>query len=293
LRWSASRPPLAWQAAGPVQPPQMVAVPEGTVFDVSSPAARRGASWRLLQLSGKPTDGWLARHVHRRISRICSYVLLHAGCSPNQATFLTLAIGLASALLMAQTSHATMIAGAFLFWFASIADGIDGEMARLTLSESASGEALDTLVDHTTHLCCYAGVMIGWWRQGIGGAGAIAAVSIAAALPATLLWAMHLVRTASRTDRLFVDTKPIEFAVIDAGRRTGAWPLRAAAWVFVLFRREAFSLTFFLVALVTGWRGIYPALVGGGLIVVLATLVGYRAALDAALRARVARLSAS
>src|SRR4029077_9363990 len=99
-------------------------------------------------------------------------------------TLFTAFIGLASAGLMAQTSHQTMIAGAFLLWFASIADGIDGEMARVSLSESASGEQLDTLVDHSTHALCYAGVVIGWWRQGIGPRGTLPAAAVALALPA-------------------------------------------------------------------------------------------------------------
>jgi hypothetical protein len=126
LAWHPARPPLAWQAAGSIGPPLPVPVPEGSVFDVSSPAARRTSAWRLLRQSGKPTDGWLARHVHRKISRIVSYVLLQLGLSANHATLLTALIGLASALLMAQTSHQTMIAAALLLWFASIADGIDG-----------------------------------------------------------------------------------------------------------------------------------------------------------------------
>ena len=67
---------------------------------------------------------------------------------------------------------------------------------------------------------------------------------------------MHLVRRAQALeDQFFVDTKPIELGITDAARddrRAGAAP---GVGVFVLFRREAFSLTFFLVSLVTGQRG--------------------------------------
>src|SRR6266849_2624527 len=126
---------------------------------------------------------------------------------------------------MAQTTHETMIAGTFLFWFASISDGIDGEMARLTLTESARGEQLDTAVDHATYLLGYAGVMVGWWRQGIGPVGWALAIGVAIGLPAVFLWGMHLVRrarTASRADHFFVDTRPLEYAISDAARATGA-----------------------------------------------------------------------
>lgn len=293
VRWHPSRPPLAWQGIGAVQPPVAMDAPAACVYDVSTPAVRRAASWQLLRGSGKPTDGWLAKHVHRKVSRLFSYLFLQLGLSPNHATFFTFGVGVASAALMAQTTQATMIAGALLFWCASIFDGIDGEMARLTLSESSKGEALDTFVDQATHLLCYAGVMVGWWRQGIGPRGQILAIAVAIALPAALLWAMHMVRRVSSTRQFFVDTKPIEFAVAEASRRTGAPPLKLAAAVFVLFRREAFSFTFFLVSLVTGWRGIYPALLGAGVMVVLLTLVAYRGPIDDAIRARFARASAS
>jgi phosphatidylglycerophosphate synthase len=293
IAWHPARPPLAWQGQGSIGPPRVIPVPDGSIFDVSSTAARRTSAWRLLRQSGKPTDGWLARHVHRKISRVFSYVLLQLGLTANHATLLTAVIGLASAWFMAQTSHQTMIAGAFLLWFASIADGIDGEMARLSLSESAYGEQLDTLVDHFTHALCYAGIVIGWWRQGIGPRGTLLAAGVAVALPATLLFAMHLVRRASGAQHFFVDTKPIEFAVADAARARNSVPLRLAAAVFVLFRREAFSVTFALVSLATGWRGVYPMAVAAALGFVLLTLVLYVKPIEDAMRGRFAALAAS
>ena len=293
IAWHPERPPLAWQAQGTIGPPRLIPVPDGSVFDVSSMAARRTSAWRLLRQSGKPTDGWLARHVHRKISRVFSYVLLQLGLSANHATLFTAAIGLASASLMAQTSHQTMIAAAFLLWFASIADGIDGEMARLSLSESAYGEQLDTLVDHSTHALCYAGIVVGWWRQGIGQRGALLAAAVAVALPATLLLAMHLVRKTSGAQHFFVDTKAVEFAVADAARATGSHVLRLAAAVFVLFRREAFTLTFAIVSLATGWRGVYPMLVAAALSFVLLTLILYAKPIEDAMRGRFAALAAS
>jgi hypothetical protein len=108
---------------------------------------------------------------------------------------------------------------------------------------------------------------------------------VALGTPAMLLWAMTLVRRARGSDQFFVATKPIEGAVFSAASRTGAAPLRAAASVFVLFRREAFSLTFFLVSLATGMRVVYPALIAAGLAVVAATLVAYRSPILASLHA--------
>ncbi len=289
LIWHLARPPIIWNgtSGSPAEAPATLQLPDGAALDVSTAEARRQSAWRLLRASGKPTDGWLSRHVHRKISRACSYALLQLGLTANHATSLTFFVGVAAAWLMAETSHATMIAGALLFWFASIADGFDGVMARLTLSESARGEQLDTAVDHATHLLGLAGVMAGWWRQGISAAGWTLAISVAIGLPLVLLWTMHLVRRARGiTDQWFVDTKPIELGVTAAARTTGAPLLRLASAVFVLFRREAIALGFVLVSLATGRRAAYPALLAAGLVVVAATLLVYRRELETAMRAR-------
>jgi phosphatidylglycerophosphate synthase len=280
LEWKEGRPPIVWRArdTSADERPSVATLPDGVVHDVAG-ENRRVSAWRLLRASGKPTDGWLSRHVHRRISRVFTYALLTLGLTPNTATYLTLGIGLIAAWLMAQTTQTTMIAGGLLFWFCSIADGVDGEMARLTLSESAEGEALDTAVDQLTHVAGLIGVFVGWWRQGITPAGMALAFVVALGTPAMLLWAMTLVRRARGSDQFFVATKPIEGAVFSAASRTGAAPLRAAASVFVLFRREAFSFTFFLVSLATEMRVVYPALIAAGLAVVAATLVAYRSAI--------------
>lgn len=287
LIWHPDRPPLVWSAAGGGGAPRRVRLQDGVVLDASTRMARHTSAWKLLRVSGKPGDGWLSRHVHRRISRVFSYALLYLGLSANIATLLTFAIGAVAAWLMAQTTHATMIVGALLYWCSSIADGIDGEMARLTLSESSFGEQLDTGVDQATHLLAFAGAGVGWWRQGVGPAGAMLAVAAAIGLPAMLLWAMSMVRRARGEHRFFVPTKPLELAVAGAARHTGAAPLQISAGIFVLFRREVFSFTFLLVSLVTGLRVIYPALVVGGLVVVAATLLLYRTPVAAALQTAV------
>jgi hypothetical protein len=104
---------------------------------------------------------------------------------------------------------------------------------------------------------------------------------------------MHLVRRASGAQHFFVDTKPIELAVADAARAKSSLILRLAAAVFVLFRREAFSVTFVLVSLATGWRGVYPMLVAAALGFVLLTLVLYVKPIEDAMRGRFAALAAS
>ena len=288
IAWRDDRPSFIWEAAGPRGRMSHATAPPGAVLDVASRSARRASMWALLQRSGKATDGWLSRNVHRRVSRVLSFVLLQLGLRANDATLLTVGVGLLSAWFVAQTSHAAMIFGTFFFWFASVADGCDGEMARLTLSESATGDSLDTVADNLTYVVCLTGDVIGWWRQGLGAGGAAIVMTVAIVLSATYLWGMHLVRRAAGLSKFFVETKSIEIAVTSAASSSDAFALRLSAAVFVLFRREAFSLFFFVVSLLTGWRGAVFAGIAGGLAVVLGTLFVYNDRIDMALRNRLA-----
>ncbi len=220
---------MVWQVGDGPDSPSMLDAPDGPALDVSTFRARAtDAAWRLLRASGKPTDGWLSRHVHRKISRLFSYLFLLIGLSANLATFLTFGVGVVASWLMARTSHATMIAGSLLFWFASIADGVDGEMARLTLTESAWGEQLDTAVDHATHLMGFGGVLVGWWRQGIGPYGAALAIVVAAGIPGVLLWAMALVRRALGDPALSSSWRPSRLSSRSRTPRARPAPGRSA-----------------------------------------------------------------
>jgi phosphatidylserine synthase len=227
------------------------------------------------------------------MSRVASYVLLWLGLKAKHAMLLTAAVGLMSAWMMAETSQQTLIVGVLLLWLASITGGIDGEMARLSLSESSHGQQLDTLLNHAIHGLCYASLMVGWWRQGIGPRGAVLAFGVALALPATLLLSMHMVRKASGVPHFFVETRPIELAVLDAARDTGSRILRLAAAVFVMFRREALPPIFLIVSIVTGWRGVYAMIAAGGLSFVLLTFLFYVKPIEAMMRHRFATPAAS
>jgi phosphatidylglycerophosphate synthase len=289
LRWDPERPPLAWNV-GPDSAPSAAAtidVPPHAVVDVSTREARRRSARLLLQASGKPTDGWMSRHVHRKVSRACSVPALWLGVTANQATLAVFGVGLAAAWYFAQTGRATMALGGLLFWMTSVLDGVDGEIARLTLTESAAGAQLDTVVDDLTYAACYAGVMVGWWRQGMGAAGFALVAGTFAALGLTVLWATRMVkRSGPPSNARFVALTPIELAVVDAARGTGKRGLRFAASFFQIFRRELFSIALFAASLLTAWRGVLPLTIAGGLVVALGVLVTYRGDLEAAMRAR-------
>ena len=127
----------------------------------TQPPAQRGNDWvrvhsrgderrarRLLRLSlGKPSDGFFSRHLNRRISWPISRLLIGLRVSPNQVTLANLALGLLSGWLIGRGGYANTLAAGLLFQFVSIADGCDGEIARLTFRFSPLGARLDNLCD--------------------------------------------------------------------------------------------------------------------------------------------------
>lgn len=240
-------------------------LPAGSVHDVSTPAARREAIRALLQATGKPTDGWVARRLNRPLSRPLSRLLLAMRLTPAHASLLSLSTGLAAAVFAAHPSWPALVAAAVLFQAASVVDGVDGEMARLTHAESARGASMDTAVDIGTYLACCTAFGIGWARQGIESWELRLAGLVTFGLVVAFWQAGVFVRRyAPDASYVFIDR-----CVEHAAREQGGWGLRSLRVAFLLMRRDAFSLAFLVLAF-TGQRVVY--FVGLGAFVLLALL---------------------
>jgi phosphatidylglycerophosphate synthase len=112
----------------------------------------------------RENDGFLTRLVDRRISRKLSPLLARRGVRPNWITLMGTTIGLAGAWLLAQTQYGAHLAGALLFLVAVILDGVDGEVARLTLQETTFGHYLDIITDNLVHVAIFIGLAVGLSR---------------------------------------------------------------------------------------------------------------------------------
>lgn len=135
----------------PSPPPPPPADPE---------AALRAAARGIIRATSKPGDGIISRHLNRPVSQACSALLLRlAWVRPGHATVLTALIAVAMFACLLSGTIAGLIPGAVLFQIASVADGIDGEIARATFRTSASGAAWDSWVDAATNLGFLAGVI--------------------------------------------------------------------------------------------------------------------------------------
>lgn len=231
--------PYAVDLAPAVRLPSQHAAPLA-VLDVRTPRARRQSLWRLVQSTGKPADGWVSRHVNRRISRPISFALLTLGLGPNHASIVTLMAGVWSGLVAIQPGAGPFLASAALFQLASILDGVDGEMARASARESPSGARLDASIDQINYAACFTGVAVGWIREG----GGIAAVSWLAALVLLVVLAIARGRRFLALHARDATVATLKRTVVEAARRSGRPTLKLLARGFGLLQTDVFAAIF-------------------------------------------------
>jgi 1L-myo-inositol 1-phosphate cytidylyltransferase / CDP-L-myo-inositol myo-inositolphosphotransferase len=135
------------------------------------------AERRLLRSLIKANDGFMARHVDRRISLQISRRLADSAVTPTQITMISIAIGLCGAAFFLSPLWYWQTVGALLVLFHSIVDGCDGELARLKFQESRYGGMLDFWGDNVVHVAIFGCMAVGWtlssglmWPLLLGGA---------------------------------------------------------------------------------------------------------------------------
>jgi phosphatidylglycerophosphate synthase len=124
------------------------------------PAAER---WLLRSLI-KDEEGFMSRHVERKISLAVTRLLVGTGITPNAMTIVSVLVGLAGAPFFFTERPASQVTGALLFLAHSILDGCDGELARLKYLESRWGGILDFWGDNVVHVAIFLAISAGWAR---------------------------------------------------------------------------------------------------------------------------------
>ena len=105
----------------------------------------------------KVYDGFVSRHLNRRISRPIARLLSHTPATPNQVSMAGLGIALASFFSFVYGSH---IAGAILVQASSVVDGVDGDLARLKGMGSGFGGFMDSMLDRYADTLIILGVTL-------------------------------------------------------------------------------------------------------------------------------------
>lgn len=123
----------------------------GWYVRVGDARAAAEAERHLYDALGSPIDTWLDIALHRRLSRPLSRLAVRLGITPNSITIASLAVGVAAAWCFWRAAAADAAVGLVLYTTAVVLDHADGEVARLTLAESAAGEWLDVGADTVVH----------------------------------------------------------------------------------------------------------------------------------------------
>jgi phosphatidylglycerophosphate synthase len=140
-------------------------VPSNQWQRVVTPEDRLAAEQKLDEWLVKPTDGVFAR-MNRKLSTPISRQLIKYPITPNMVSLFTLGVSFLAGVFFALGGRANMLIGATLSVFASILDGCDGEVARLTFQESAFGCWLETVCDYLYYVFIFAGMLIGLLARG-------------------------------------------------------------------------------------------------------------------------------
>lgn len=129
----------------------------------------------------KPVDGLVARNINRKVSFfLTEYFFIPLHFSPNMTTLITAVIGILSGFAACKGTWYGLILGTFLGQAASILDGCDGEIARLTYKTSRLGQWFDSISDSIVNTSLMIGlgyglepffgslsVYIGWLTVGV------------------------------------------------------------------------------------------------------------------------------
>jgi phosphatidylglycerophosphate synthase len=171
--------PLGDALGRALQSAEVAAIPgPGWYVRAVSPAARKEAEAHLCADLASAIDTWLDTVFHRRLSRPLSRAAVAAGMTPNQVTLASLLVGLGAVWCFWQATPARALVGLVFYAGAVVLDHADGEVARLTLSESPFGAWLDVAVDTAIHALLV--VAMGMTAQQVGGDGAALAGLLAA-----------------------------------------------------------------------------------------------------------------
>jgi phosphatidylglycerophosphate synthase len=109
-------------------------------------------------------DAPMARWVDRRISWRISYRLAQTRVTPNMVTVANTVFGLGSAWMFSFPNYWMRLLAAISFLISITIDGVDGELARLKMTESEFGGALDVLTDNLVHAAVFVGLLVGCYR---------------------------------------------------------------------------------------------------------------------------------
>lgn len=217
-------------------------------FIVDSPRRLKEAEKMATEKIRHAALGPVARHLNKKISLPVSLLLAKGGIHPNSITVVNMVLGIASGFFVAAGNYWGMLIGAALFQLASIFDGCDGEVAKLTFRTSKFGQYFDSISDNGALISFFLGLIIAAAKTQETAATVGLGIFLMAGL-AGLLWQMILFlkrHTNSASLAAFDKEYLSKLGDGDAPRRL----IGFINFGKILMRKDFFSIFFFGLAVI-------------------------------------------
>jgi phosphatidylglycerophosphate synthase len=188
----------------------------------------------LSHTSGGSGEGFFTQQV-RRLSIPLSRVLLRHHVKANHVTLAGFAFAIAAGISFAVGGYWAGVAGAFLYFFSTILDCSDGEVARGSFGESHYGAWLETVTDYLSYFAVLGGIV--WGDVRVDGFCIHAKAAIVAAVASLVIVSLvgYLrVRVASENPGALDDALAAEL-------KKGTPLQKFAGWSRQLIKRSFFS----------------------------------------------------
>lgn len=121
------------------------------IFDMKD-GHRAEARSRLFKWLSKDSDGFISKTLNRPVSTFFSRFFAEYPIAPAYFTAVTALLAALMTYVLIIGGEAGILWGCILFHVVSVADGIDGEIARAKFQSSLSGAKLDTTIDMITNI---------------------------------------------------------------------------------------------------------------------------------------------
>lgn len=215
-------------------------------FLVRNHRDRAVAEKSLTEAIRHSTMGPVAKYFNKRISLPISLVLAKLWVTPNAITAFNVVIGLFSGVFVADgNNYGIILFGAALFQTASIIDGCDGEVAKLTFRASKFGQYVDSLSDNLSLLSFLIGLIAGYWRHTHSPVAFLVGAVLVVSTAITFFWMiLYLKRNTQSASLVTFDKEYLQ-------KLSGypKWLLTLIKYGKYTLKKDVFSFMFFLFAL--------------------------------------------
>lgn len=127
---------------------QPVEINENDHHRLTDNPSAKGAMKKLLKSLTKTTDGPISKTLNRPVSLWVSSIICNWGVTPFAITTFVFLFTLVGIYITYDGSYWAIAIGGIIFHIASVLDGCDGEVARLTYQSTEFGAWYDTLTDN-------------------------------------------------------------------------------------------------------------------------------------------------